>query len=100
MKNNAIIADFMGLSIKPGVCYYTDKDDMFPRGIEVCEPFIPYDESWDWLMPVVSKIQDIISNLEGDCEEEAEQLMYDALMDVDIIDVHKYAIALIQYLDN
>jgi len=53
---NKLIAEFMGLSIKEGVCYYTDADDMFPMGIEVEEPYLPYDTSWDWLMPVVEKV--------------------------------------------
>ena len=57
MKDNKLIAEFMGLSIKEGVCYYTDADDMFPMGIEVEEPYLPYDKSWDWLMPVVNKIE-------------------------------------------
>ena len=57
MKNNKLIAEFMGLSIKEGVCYYTDADDMFPMGIEVEEPYLPYHTSWDWLMPVVEKIE-------------------------------------------
>ena len=57
MKENKLIAEFMGLSIKEGVCYYTDADDMFPMGIEVKEPYIPYHTSWDWLMPVVEKIE-------------------------------------------
>ena len=56
MQDNKLIAEFMGLSIKEGVCYYTDADDMFPMGIEVEEPYLPYHTSWDWLMPVVSKI--------------------------------------------
>ena len=56
MRDNKLIAEFMGLSIKEGVCYYTDADDMFPMGIEVKEPYIPYHTSWDWLMPVVEKI--------------------------------------------
>ena len=56
MKDNKLIAEFMGLSIKEGVCYYTDADDMFPMGIEVEEPYLPYHTSWDWLMPVVEKI--------------------------------------------
>jgi hypothetical protein len=58
MKDNKLIAEFMGLSIKEGVCYYTDADDMFPMGVEVEEPHLPYDTSWDWLMPVVEKISD------------------------------------------
>jgi len=57
-ENNKIIAEFMGLSIKEGVCYYTDEDDMFPMGIEVEEPYIPYDEDWNWLMPVIIKMAD------------------------------------------
>ena len=57
MKNNKLIAEFMGLSIKEGVCYYTDADDMFPMGIEVEEPYLPYHTSWDWLMPVIEKIE-------------------------------------------
>jgi len=56
IENNKLIAEFMGLSIKEGVCYYTDEDDMFPMGIEVEEPYLPYDDSWDWLMPVLKKI--------------------------------------------
>ena len=57
MQDNKLIAEFMGLSIKEGVCYYTDADDMFPMGIEVEEPYLPYHTSWDWLMPVVEKIE-------------------------------------------
>ena len=57
-EDNKLIAEFMGLSIKEGVCYYTDADDMFPMGVEVEEPHLPYDTSWDWLMPVVEKISD------------------------------------------
>ncbi len=55
-EDNKLIAEFMGLSIKEGVCYYTDADDMFPMGIEVEEPHLPYDTSWNWLMPVCQQI--------------------------------------------
>ena len=60
-ENNKMIAEFMGLSIKEGVCYYTDEDDMLPMGIEVEEPYIPYEEDWKWLMPVVNKIEEYLS---------------------------------------
>jgi len=62
MNNNKLIAEFMGLSIKEGVCYYTDADDMFPMGIEVEEPYLPYHTSWDWLMPVCQKIDEKLSD--------------------------------------
>jgi hypothetical protein len=60
-EDNKIIAEFMGLSIKEGVTYYTDSDDMFPIGIEVQRPYLPYNTSWDWLMPVVEKIRSVTS---------------------------------------
>ena len=62
-ENNKLIAEFMGLSIKEGVCYYTDEDDMFPMGIEVEEPYLPYDDSWDWLMPVVERIEQVFQGV-------------------------------------
>tara|TARA_R100000935_G_C2682183_1_gene103179 strand:+ start:217 stop:504 length:288 start_codon:yes stop_codon:yes gene_type:complete len=77
MKDNKLIAEFMGLSIKEGVCYYTDVDDMFPMGIEVEEPYLPYHTSWDWLMPVVQKCYKI------DDEEGFDNLV-DAVSTLDI----------------
>jgi len=59
MENeNKLIAEFMDLSIKAGVCYYTDADDMFPMGIEVEAPYLPYDDDWNWLHVVLDKIED------------------------------------------
>jgi hypothetical protein len=34
-------------------------------GIEVEEPYLPYDKSWDWLMPVVEKIEDYLADNVG-----------------------------------
>ena len=56
-RGNELIAEFMGLSIKEGVSYYTDENDCFPMGIEVEEPYLQYHTSWDWLMPVIEKIE-------------------------------------------
>ena len=64
MEDNKLIAEFMGLSIKEGVSYYTDADDMFPMGIEVEEPYLPYHTSWDWLMPVVEKCMGLYEHYE------------------------------------
>lgn len=61
-ETNKLIAEFMGLSIKEGVCYYTDADDMFPMGIEVEAPYLPYDDEWKWLMPVVRECHKVIEN--------------------------------------
>ncbi len=58
--SNILIAEFMGLSIKKGVCYYTDSNDMFPMGVEVEKPYLPYDTSWNWLLPVIKKIKTLV----------------------------------------
>ena len=87
MEDNKLIAEFMGLSIKEGVCYYTDADDMFPMGIEVEEPYLPYHTSWDWLIPVVNKI-------EMECEGVPLQLI-----DVSFYDeIHEVYWAVIEFI--
>ena len=54
MENNILIAEFMGLNIDRGV----QSDYM--------EHELRYHESWDWLMPVLKKINEQISpNVKG-----------------------------------
>ncbi len=88
MKDNKLIAEFMGLSIKEGVCYYTDVDDMFPMGIEVEEPYLPYHTSWDWLIPVVQKIEE-------ECEGVPQQLLDISFYD-EVGDVHQAVVEFIK----
>jgi hypothetical protein len=87
---NKLIAEFMELSIKEGVCYYTDKDDMFPMGIEVEEPFLPYDTSWDWLMPVVDKCY----------QEHMSKHIADAVMTCDIDTTYKAVVEFINWYNE
>ena len=95
MKDNKLIAEFMGLSIKEGVCYYTDADDMFPMGVEVEEPYLPYDKSWDWLMPVVKKIKlQIHPNNMGMWRKVTQPIGYD------INEVHQEAVEFIKRYNN
>ena len=56
MKDNTLIAEFMGLNIDRGV----QSDYM--------EHELKYHNSWDWLMPVIQKIMDI-SFFNGDPED-------------------------------
>lgn len=88
MEDNKLIAEFMGLSIKEGVCYYTDADDMFPMGIEVEEPYLPYHTSWDWLMPVIEEIDHL--------QREPIQDIEDALSTRCIGDVYKAVVNFIK----
>lgn len=83
-EDDKLIAEFMGLSIKECVCYYTDEDDLFPMGVEVEGPFLPYDTDWNWLMEVLDKIAFIIySNDTGFEVEEDWHLITDAIPDID-----------------
>ena len=50
MKENELIAEFMGLP-KQGNTYEEPYSGEYVEAIE-----LSYDESWDWLMPVVEKI--------------------------------------------
>ena len=74
-----LIAEFMGLSIKEGVSYYTDENDCFPMGIEVEEPYLQYHTSWDWLMPVVKAIE---IHHQGVPRQLINTSMYDQLTEV------------------
>jgi hypothetical protein len=56
-EGNKLIAEFMGRSIaeQHGEVLYADWDGLHS---------VKYNESWDWLMPVVEKIEDTIPGSE------------------------------------
>ena len=60
MKENKLIADFMGVQYKSDEDYFKELAEMREDGIfyeqGYMESQLNYHESWDWLMPVVGKI--------------------------------------------
>ena len=60
MKDNKLIADFMGVQYKSDEDYFKELAEMREDGIfyeqGYMESQLNYHESWDWLMPVVGKI--------------------------------------------
>ncbi len=60
MKENKLIADFMGVQYKSDEDYFKELTEMREDGIfyeqGYMESQLNYHESWDWLMPVVGKI--------------------------------------------
>ena len=60
MKENKLIADFMGVQYKSDEEYLKKLKEMREHGIGYeqgyMESQLNYHESWDWLMPVVGKI--------------------------------------------
>ena len=64
MNDNKLIAEFMGL--KP---HHQDDSMMIVRTSQgngvICLDELEYHNSWDWLMPVVQKIEDYLSDNVG-----------------------------------
>lgn len=60
MKDNKLIAEFMGVQYKSDEDYIKTLKEMREHGIGYeqgyMESQLNYHESWDWLMPVVGKI--------------------------------------------
>ena len=100
MNDNKLIAEFMGLSIKEGVCYYTDADDMFPMGIEVEEPYLPYHTLWDWLMPVVIKCKESVDYCSDDNALDYHNIEDEMLSQLSIEDTHKAVVKFIKTYNN
>lgn len=66
MEENKLIADFMGVQYKSDEDYFKELAEMREDGIfyeqGYMESQLNYHESWDWLMPVVQKIEDYLSD--------------------------------------
>jgi hypothetical protein len=60
MKENELIAEFMGFTSEKNIGWY-DNNMMMPQSVYDsqdgnCFDDLLFDKSWDWLMPVVEKI--------------------------------------------
>lgn len=56
MKNNKLIAEFMGISIDGEFAYIEDEGSPLEEVIPINK--LNYHNSWDWLMPVIIKMAD------------------------------------------
>ena len=65
MKDNKLIAEFMGLRTNSYGDYNIDKDVMGFDMIVCSLADTKFHASWDWLMPVVEKIEDYLSDNVG-----------------------------------
>ena len=69
MKENELIAEFMGFTSEKNIGWY-DNNMMMPQNVYDtnngnCFDELLFDKSWDWLMPVVDKIEDYLSDNVG-----------------------------------
>ena len=51
INKNKLIAEFMGLKEHKGSYYFINKEEWIP------DVELEYHKSWDWLMPVIEKIE-------------------------------------------
>ena len=59
-ENNKLIALFMGLKQDPHNEYYLIDENKDVGYEHIHESCFLYDSSWDWLMPVIIKIADML----------------------------------------
>jgi hypothetical protein len=68
MENNKLIAEFMGIKPTKGVSHkwhYSDSpyisinSDRYEEVVNAITDYAKYNSSWDWLMPVVEKMNNV-----------------------------------------
>ncbi len=84
MKSNKLIAEFMGHQVNFGF----KKDGVLFLGHHIGLDKLKYDSSWDWLRPVVLKI-------EQDCEGVPQEMLNISLYS-DIDEVYKSVVEFIK----
>lgn len=95
MKENKLIADFMGVQYKSDEDYFKELAEMREDGIfyeqGYMESQLNYHESWDWLMPVVSKCR-----VESNPQDSHWEGVYFTLEDCDIKETYKAVVEFIK----
>jgi hypothetical protein len=90
MKDNKLMAEFMGMT----PCL-TDEGDFLIKGNPIDAKYLPYDTSWDWLMPVLKKI-----NLQLNPDNYNDWRMINKPTEYDIEDVYEQAVYFITDQNN
>jgi len=86
MKDNKLIAEFMGYEVKHGKCYSPKYNDGTIAPMQ-------FDTSWDWLMPVVEKCL----NLSDDTMLTQWSDVYESLPSCNINEVYEAVVKFIKY---
>ena len=89
MNDNKLIAEFMGVNVITLDDVRKNKNPYFSSADGYLEDDLKYHTSWDWLMPVVEKI-------ETECEGVPHQLMHLSLFSTKA-EVHK---AVLDFISN
>ena len=95
MENNKLIAEFMELPTevsKAGLLNYYHRE--YNSGTWYEEHELSYNVSWDWLMPVVEKIDDMFGN--DNQVDDSINKVHNAVLLFDIDEVYQAVIEFIQ----
>ena len=99
MKDNKLIAEFMGLEYDKGTMYGSTAGEyyrpLYNSGDWVSENELQYHTSWDWLMPVVEKIM-----WDNDIEDNQCTNIEEALCDAKIDRVYDSVVEFIKQYNN
>tara|TARA_R110002050_G_scaffold150400_7_gene277137 strand:- start:5149 stop:5463 length:315 start_codon:yes stop_codon:yes gene_type:complete len=73
MKNNKLIAEFMGFTSEKNIGWY-DNNMMMPQSVYDsqdgnCFDDLLFDKSWDWLIPVVENIFERLDSRDNSANE-------------------------------
>jgi len=69
MKDNKLIAEFMGLKHKNGDFFIPKTSRGYVGGDWLSQEELQFHSEWNWLMPVLSKILDLSFQDDGDAED-------------------------------
>lgn len=99
--DNELIAEFMGgFNVTPGSSHIgTNIPNFTPLPNEWCDfKDMQFSTSWDWLMPVVKKINkvDIIDMR----REQLQETIWRYVSKVQILDAHMYVVEFIKWYNN
>ena len=88
MKENKLIAEFMGYEVKHGKCYSPKYNDGTIAPMQ-------FDRSWDWLMPVAEKIYK-----ERGLDDEIVLMIRDSVAELNIESMYKTIVEFIKQYNN
>jgi hypothetical protein len=107
-EGNQLIADFHNPEWRDGVIYETVEDPSYSQiiggrevGRNVNESDLEYHTSWDWLMPVIRKINDYLNNKQGWCQGDTIKvgIVY-GLWEIDIEKTWQHTVEFIKWFNQ
>ena len=112
-ENNRLIAEFMGAKYDKDTSFPMHPDDLWLPMHGICNftgtngKCLKYNSSWDWLMPVVSKITSIFTKWEYESEQrkKAEDIfdmtnLFDEFITGDISSVLNRCVEFIEWYND